>query len=146
MRLRRLATNLLIASLYTLVYIRCYVSFLNFHFEYVGYDLYSRPFLFLVTSFVIAIAPVLCYRGVRAVSSAISVLVYLVLYVPIIITFALGSSRPLPEIGVIQLTFLTGMSLLFLSDTIIIRSPVRLELSTLRCFRLDVRSRASCPR
>lgn len=128
MKLRRLAFNVAIATLYALVYWRCYVAFLHPHFGYAGYDLFQREPLFLTTSLVITILPVLCFRGIRGVSSAIVVFVYLLLYVPIILTFALGSSKPLEEITTIQLTFLAGMTLLFLADFVIIRNPVKLDL------------------
>lgn len=128
MKLRGLALNVVFATLYALVYWRCYVAFLHPHFGYAGYDLFQREPLFLATSLGITILPVLCYRGIRAVSSAIAVFTYLLLYVPIIITFALGSSRSLDEIVAIQLTFLAGMTLLFLADLAIIRNPIKLEL------------------
>jgi hypothetical protein len=128
MTLRARASHLVLATLYALVFWRCYLTFLHPHFGYVGYDLFERPALFLVASLLVAIVPIVAFRGVRAVSSAISVFVYLVLYVPIIITFALGSSKPLEEILTVQVTFMAGMFVLFLADVVIIRSPLKLDL------------------
>ena len=121
------AANVGFALGYTAIYAWCYSAFVAYHFAYAGADLFRRDGLFLVTSFVIAVLPILCYRGVRAISSVFSVLVYLLLYVPIVITFAYASSKPLDEIVVVQLTFMLGMVLLFMADAIIVRSPVNLD-------------------
>lgn len=128
MKLRSTILNLSLALIYALVFLRCYVSFLWFNFEYVGYDLFHREPSFIAGSVAIAVLPVLCYRGHRAVSSVIAVLIYLVLYVPIVLTFALGSSKAPEEITLIQLTFTLGMVLIFLADAIVIRNPLRLDL------------------
>jgi hypothetical protein len=127
-KFRPLVLNVSLALLYGLVYVECYVSFLNGNFEYVGYDLFHRESWFLVASIAIAVLPVFFYRGFRAVSSAIAVLVYLVLYVPIVLTFALGSSKPVGEIAVVQLTFMTAMAVLFLADAVVIRNPLKLDI------------------
>lgn len=128
MKVRSVAGNLCVALLYVLVYQWCYVSFLYYYFEYVGYDLFHREPAFLFASLAIAVLPVLCYRGIRAVSSAIAVLVYLLLYVPIILSFGLGSSKPVDEIVLIQLMFMTGMAMLFLADAVVIRNPLKLDV------------------
>lgn len=128
MKVRSAIVNVCLALLYALVYLRCYESFLYFHFEYVGYDLFHREPAFLAASVAMAVLPVICHRGYRAVSSVIAVLTYLVLYVPIVLTFALGSSKPVDEIALIQLTFMAGMTLLFLADTFVIRNPLKLDI------------------
>ena len=50
------------------------------------------------------------------------------LYVPIVLTFALGSSRPVAEIVLIQLTFMAAMAVLFLADAVVIRNPLKLDI------------------
>jgi hypothetical protein len=126
--MRDAALNVALALLFVAVYSWAYVAFLNFYFAYVGFDLFQRSAGFIATSVAIAVLPVLCYRGVRAISSVLAVLIYLALYVPIIMTFALGATLPLEEITLIQFTFMAGMAMIFLSDAIIIRSPVHLML------------------
>jgi hypothetical protein len=128
MNLRSYIVNIVLSIAYTLIYAWCYTSFLAANFAYAGVDLYPRDGLFLASSVAIAVLPILCYRGVRALSSVLSAMVYLVLYVPIIITFAFGSAKPLNEIMVVELTFLFGMVLLFLADVIVVRSPVDLDV------------------
>jgi hypothetical protein len=127
MSLRRYVMHIGLGLLYALVYIRCYVGFLNKHFEYAGFVLIPRDTMFLAVSFFIAVLPVVCYRGVRGVSSVIAVLIYFLLYVPIILTFALGSGQPLGEIVLVQVTFMFGMCLLFVADVVVIRNPLDLD-------------------
>jgi hypothetical protein len=127
MRMRSTIGNLFLAVLYVAVYFRCYVSFLSYHFGYAGYDLYRRDTVFLAASVVIAVLPAFLYRGVRGVSSVISVVIYFILYVPIIVTFALGSAKPANEILLVELVFMLGMALLFGADAIVVRNPFLLE-------------------
>jgi len=117
-----------LALAYVLIYIRCYVVFLNANFANAGVDLFRRDAWFLTAAVAMAVAPVLAYRGPRAISSVITVLIYLILYVPIIIAFALGSDRSFGEIIRIEVVFFIGMILLFLSDTVIVKWPLDLRL------------------
>lgn len=119
--------NVLVALLFAGVYCLCYVEFLNPVFAYAGYPLEPRDLSFVVASTAIAVAPILAYRGIRAVSSVISVFIYLLLYVPIVLTFALGSPLPLGRIVAIQLTFMASMCALFLTDAVIIKNPIVLS-------------------
>lgn len=128
MRIRGAALNVALAMLFVAVYAWAYVAFLNFYFAYVGFDLFHRSAGFVATSVAIAVLPVLCYRGLRAISSVHAVLIYLALYIPVIMTFALGATLPLHEITLVQLTFMAGMAMIFLSDVIVIRNPLDLEL------------------
>ena len=111
MRPRSYAINAGLALVYSLIYAWCYVSFLAYNFAYAGVEVFEHDRVFLVCSFAIAVAPILCYRGVRAISSIVSVLIYVLLYIPIVLTFAYGSSKPVDEILVVQLTFMAGMSI-----------------------------------
>ena len=126
MTLRNYATNVAMALVLALTFMACYVGFLHEHWEYVGYGLYSRTLDFLFLSVVIALIPSLCYRGQVATSSLLSVLIYALLYVPIILTFALASKRPVVEILMVQLDFMLGMCLLFVVDALPLRMPALL--------------------
>jgi len=57
-----------------------------------------------------------------------AVLIYVLLYVPIILTFAFASRGPVDQIIAVQLTFMIGMALIFLADVIIVRNPIRLTV------------------
>jgi hypothetical protein len=123
--LRRIVVNSVLAAAFCGVYAWCYLAFLNPYFDYVGYDVYPKEATFWVASVAIAVAPIGFFRGVRAVSSAIAVFVYLLLYVPVVLTFAFASDRPLAEIATVQVTFMIAMTILFLADIIVIRNPLR---------------------
>lgn len=115
--------NLMLALVYAGVYILCYVYFLNHWFDYAGYTLYAHDGVFLAWSVAVSVGPILCYRGMRGISSVLAVFVFVLLYIPIILTFSLGSDRPVPELLGLQLVFAGSMCMLFLADLILIRSP-----------------------
>jgi hypothetical protein len=127
MRVATYVTNLSVALVFAAAYMACYVYFLSFQFGYMGFSLYPRSSAILALSVFICLVPVLCYRGLRAMSSALAVFTYVLLYVPIILTFALGSSRSLEETLLIQLTFMACMCLLFMTDVIVVRNPFDLH-------------------
>ncbi|HEY4132651.1 MAG TPA: hypothetical protein VGM50_18705 [Gemmatimonadaceae bacterium] len=127
-RTARLISNLLAGGAYAAVYAWSYVAFLHPNYESAGYDLFPRSAPFWIASIIITLLPVLGYRGTRAISSIVAAMIYLVLYVPIILTFAFASEQPLDRIVTIQLTFMVGMLLLFLADWVIIESPFRLNV------------------
>ena len=127
MRVSTYVTNVCLALLYAGVYTISYIYFLNYHFDYMGFELYPRSNSFLALSVLICIVPILCYRGCRAVSSVLAVFTYLLLYVPIILTFALGTNRSLAETLLIQVTFMPCMCLLFLADVVVLKNPFDLN-------------------
>lgn len=127
MRLRSYLINSGLALVYAAIYVQCYVWILNYYFDYAGFALYPRDTMFLTLAYVIAVLPTFCYRGWRTISSVISVFVYALLYIPIILSFALGSSRSIAEVVLIQLTFMFCMCLLFLADSIVVKNPLYLQ-------------------
>lgn len=127
MRLSSYVTNVLFALAYSAIYVISYFEFLNYHFGYFGFDIYQREYGFLALSVFICVVPILCYRGFRALSSVLAVFTYVLVYIPIILTFALGSSRSLAEILLLQGTFMLCMCLLFIADVITIQNPLALD-------------------
>jgi hypothetical protein len=121
------AANVLIASLYSLVFLFAYTFYLHPLFEYMGYTRYDRSGAFIAFTVIVAIVPVLAFGGQRALSSFIACVVYVLLYVPIVVTFGVAASQPVDQIAMIQLVFLAGMSLLFLADRWQISSIVDLR-------------------
>jgi hypothetical protein len=127
MKPRTLLLNLTLALAYAAIYMWCYVEFLNEHFEYNYFPLTHRGTAFLGFALVTTILPIGCLRGIRAISSVIAVLIYLLLYAPIVLTFALGSDLPVLEIALVQLTFCAGMSMIFLADLVVVDAPLSLD-------------------
>jgi hypothetical protein len=128
--LKRAALNLGLAATYSCVFVLVYKYFLNFYFDYAGYTLVTHGSVFIAWSVFISILPVVCYRGMKGISSVLATFVFVLLYVPIVLTFSLGADRSLSEILAIQLVFAVSMSVLFLTDAIIVRSPLYLHTRT----------------
>ena len=112
-----------VAAIYAAAYVAAYLGFLNRYFEYMGFAYIPREAGFVLASFVIAVVPSLCYRGWLELSSVLAVFVYAILYIPVILTFALCSDRPVSEIMLVQAVFMCGMCLLFLADAVRLRNP-----------------------
>jgi len=105
---------------YCIIYILCYIFFLNRYFEYAGFTLYNMDIAFITLSVLIAVFPILFYKKYKAISSFITSFIYILLYIPIIITFALGSNLPMIKIIEIQIGFLICMVFLFYADRFVI--------------------------
>ena len=123
------ASNIGWAAVFAAVFAICYVQFLNRYFDYAGFALYPRDLGLYVLTGVFAVAPSVAYRGHRALSSGIAVLIFVILYVPIILTFAFASTAAESRILAVQAVLAIGMSLIFLVDRLVIRNPLRLALA-----------------
>lgn len=113
---------ILISTIYSVAYILSYRYFLNTYFEYMGYIIVDRPLKFWLLSIFISVLPVFLYRGCLAISSFISLFIYLVLYIPTILTFAFASKEQINIILFVQLVFMCGMSLFFYADRFIFKN------------------------
>jgi len=113
--------NILVTLAFIIAFILCYTSFLNYYFDYEGFELYDKSTYFIVLSVMISLFPVCFYRGFKALSSFISLFIYVLLYVPTILTFAMGSNLPIFHILIVQFVFMLCMCMLFLSDIVIIK-------------------------
>ena len=125
--MRRGTMHALVALLYSAVYIATYNRYLSEHFGYAGFTPYDRAPGFLLWSVVLTVLPVLFYRRVQGVAGVIAVLIYYILYVPIVLTFALGSSKAIDEIMILQMLFCLSMAALFAADWVAIRPPINLR-------------------
>ncbi len=125
---RFLVRNVLLALAFSLLYLLCYERFLNQFFDYLGFPFYKKDVFFLFISLFIVILPLFFYRGFISLSSYISIFIYIILYIPTILTFAVGSSLPMHQILLIQVIFLGGMCIFFLADTIQFSLKVRISL------------------
>lgn len=123
------AANIGWAAVFTAVYALCYVLFLNRYFDYTGFALYPRDLWLYVITLVFAVAPAAAYRGHRALSSGIAVLIFVILYIPIILTFTFASEAGETRIMAVQAVLATCMSLIFLVDRLVIRNPFPFALA-----------------
>jgi hypothetical protein len=127
MHLRAVARNSVVAAAYTGLFYACYVGFLHRWFDYAGFSLYERDVWFIALSFTLAVAPVVFHRSSVRIAGVISVFIYLLLYVPIVLTFGLGSAALEGQILLIQTVFAVSMTLIFLADWFVIANPLDLH-------------------
>lgn len=107
--------------LYSILFLWGYVFFLNFNFEYAGYEINSDRLSnsgFIIYTLVMCLIPLYFYTGVRAISSFICIFIYYLLYIPIQLTYFIDFDHEPFYVKYIQLLFLFGMSILFLADRV----------------------------
>jgi len=105
---------------YCIIYILCYIFYLNRYAEYAGFTLYNTDITNIILSVLIAVFPIAFYKKYKAISSFLSISIYIILYIPIIITFAIGSDMQMINIFGIQIVFLFCMVVLFYADRLVI--------------------------
>lgn len=112
---------LVVALLYSYLYYYGYQYFLYRIYDYAGFNILSGRtdnFVFLSYTFFLSVSPILLHKGIKKISSFLSVFIYLILYVPIIFTFFFQREASIGYIMYIQFLFFLGMSMLFLVDRI----------------------------
>jgi len=121
--------NIILSLIYSLVFILGYIFFLNKYFEYMGFILLDNiDKRALIISILISIIPVYFYRGIKSPSSFIAVFIYFLLYIPIIITFALVLNQPYITNLCAQSMFMLGMCLIFFADRIVIKTRLSVNI------------------
>jgi len=116
-RARRDSGVLLLASAaYIIIYYFIYTCYLHPVFDYARYNLIDRPWPFLALTGVLALVPVLACGGLTRISSFMAYLIYLLCYVPTILTLGLALPGGMEQVLDLQCAFLAGMVLLFCMD------------------------------
>ena len=110
--------NATVAAAYTATFILIYRFYLNPVFEYAGYYWIERGFLPVLTAATMSVIPALLYRGLKSISAFIAVLIYVICYVPAVITLPVALNRDIFEISAVQFALMVGMSLFFIADRI----------------------------
>lgn len=117
---RNVCARLVMALLYSLLYAYIYVFFLNEFYEYFGY-LYNTPSLSLfISSLVYSCIPVCFYKGEGTLVSFITVLLYVLAYVPIVLTLALWGEEAYVCM-LHQAVLAVAMSMFFLCERLKLR-------------------------
>lgn len=97
------------------------------YFEYAGYSIIGGrrgDTLMMSLTYLFCLIPVLFFRGIRVISSFLSVFIYFILYVPTIIIFYFALETNRFHIVYLQVLFLSGMIMLFLADRIKFKRPI----------------------
>ena len=107
--------SLVTAILYVFIFRFIYTDYLVPLWGYFGYYNNNSDGIRIITSNIFAVLPILCYSNKKVISNLISILIYILVYLPTIIMiqyyfvdFQLAIKY--------QLVFLLGMTLFFLSD------------------------------
>lgn len=116
--------NILISIGFAVTFLMVYILFLNHYFDYAGFTYFPKPAFFIYLALFLAVLPIIFYRGIQETSSFIALFIYILLYVPSVLTFALGSDQSLFQIFIIQSFFLIGMVLFFSVDRFSLELPV----------------------
>ena len=114
---RKFLTFFSLAILYTISYIFTYIYFLNKYFDYFGYEKYNSEPETWVIPILISILPIIFFRGYIAVSSLISLFIYLLVYVPTIYAFLFADIAQ-EDLFYILSIFMLSMCLLFYADRV----------------------------
>lgn len=111
-------------SLFILLYIFIYqfihVNYLSVTWDYIGYKNYGLDFLQVVLTFFFSLLPIYFYTGINKISSYFSIIIYLLAYVPIIITLSYNNTKELgiAEVSSYQLILSLSMIIFFSIDKI----------------------------
>ncbi len=115
--------NILYTIIYSILYIICYLEFLNPNFDYAGFEINHFSYFTINLSIIIILIPCLFIRSDLKLSTIISIFIYVLIYIPTIISFELMLKVGLMHVLTIQITFAVCMVLLFLSDRIVLSIP-----------------------
>lgn len=116
--------NVLVGLAYFAALLYSYRSFTATNFAYAGFELFERSNLVVACSAVLAIIPLGFYRGVRTVSSVVTVFVYSLLFLPSLVMLSLGADLPDTTSLLVQGLLGGGMCLLFLAASLVVRLPL----------------------
>ncbi len=141
--LKKRLVYVFIAFVYSFSFYLGYLGFLNFYFDYAGFDLFPRPLIVVITSFFISCFPIIFYDGKQVVSNYFSVFIFLLLYVPTIITFTIGTAIGLSELYSILIVFMCAMISFFLSSTVYLKYESR-PLKNVHGFKVFLISTILC--
>lgn len=118
--IKQLLVNKFILSIlyiYTFQYI--YINYLAVAWDYFGYSVKETSFLQYLSTYFFALIPIFFYKGLSKVSSYFAVLIYLLGYVPIMITILLNRVfLSYNYIVLYQFVLMISMCLFFLADKV----------------------------
>lgn len=119
-------------AIYIVMFKYIWTNYCVYWFSYMGFTYNGANFSECLWAYLLAVIPISLYRGIKKTSSFLSVILYLLAYVPIII--ALRISVEIPETIKLQyeLILFVAMSLFFIADRIKVREwrPSILQVSS----------------
>lgn len=118
---------LIIGLVYSILFVYGYIDYLEPNYAYAGFAIIPERLEmtgFGLTTFILAVIPLLLYSGINYISSFICIFIYYILYVPIIFTLFLNSPFSVPDVLRVEILFCICMSLLFCADKIKFRKHI----------------------
>lgn len=83
-----LLTRLFVASIYIVLFIYIYKNYLYVNYEYMGYEYSKQSMTYTVFTILLSLFPIAFFTGIKNLSSFISLLIYLLAYVPMVLTIS----------------------------------------------------------
>ena len=116
--------------LYIIMFRYVWIYFCVDLFSYMGFSYNGASFADTIWSYVLAIAPICLFRGVKKMSSYLSVILYLLAYVPIIISIRISTGIPNQTRIVYELILFVAMCMFFLVDRFKVKEfrPSRIKI------------------
>lgn len=107
-----------------------WINFCVYWFTYMGFSYNGVSFKDSIWSYILAIAPIVLFKGVNKMSSYLSIILYLLAYVPIIIALRISTEVPDSTRIEYELILFLAMCLFFMVDRIKVREfrPSRIKI------------------
>lgn len=107
---------------YIYLYKYIWTNYCCVDFDYCGFVIIEYGFFEYIPTLIFAIIPILFYKGLRKISSIISIIVYVFCYIPIILSVFYMQNKNIENfVFITQLCLFLGMISFFFSDRIVIK-------------------------
>jgi hypothetical protein len=111
-----MTSNVILTVIYALAYIYSYIFYLNNYFEYLHFPYINKDLYLLILSLILAVLPSVFIGQIKNVGTVFSSFVFLLIYLPTILTLHLAYSGTYGELLIAQITFMICMILLFIAS------------------------------
>lgn len=112
------------ALLYTFIFYKGYIDFLNVWFDYAGFNIIEGRLdnlFLLILSFSFCLIPLFFYNGFNRISAYFCVFIYYMLYIPIVMIFYFNLQGDNFYVIYLDMCFMLSMIMLFFADKFTIR-------------------------
>lgn len=120
-----LITRLFLSTIYIVVYMFIYKNYLVDIFGYSGYEYYLPPLDISFITVFLALFPVVFFTGVLSLSSFISIIIYLISYIPMLLTISVFHNISYEVCIGYQLILCLSMSAFFCVDKLKFSSEIK---------------------
>lgn len=122
---RLLISRIFLASVYIALYVYMYLSFLYPVYSYMGFEYNPQSAIYNFLTLSLAVLPIIFFTGVNNLSSFISILLYVLAYVPMVLTISVYDSIILDTRVGYQLILYIAQSAFFIIDKLPNSRPLK---------------------